>query len=117
MQTDVLKATELERKEDVPNWVTNLSVLWAHRGLLGRTTILAFALSIAFSLIIPNQYRSTARIMPPETSGAGTALLAAIAGRSELVGLSSLAGSLLGTRTTGPLFVDLLGGNAVSNDL
>jgi capsule polysaccharide export protein KpsE/RkpR len=43
--------------------------------------------------------------------------LAAIAGRGELGGLGGLAGSLLGARTTGPLFVDLLKSSTVSNDL
>jgi capsule polysaccharide export protein KpsE/RkpR len=119
MQTDVLKTPEVETREAVPNWVTNVSVLWAHRRTLVRGAVLALALSVVATLIIPNQYQSTARIMPPETSGAGTALLAAIAGRgsSELGGLSSLAGSLLGTRTTGPLFVDLLRSATVGNDL
>jgi len=117
MQTDVLKATEVETREAAPNWVTNVSVLWAHRRILVRGALLAFILSVAATLVIPKQYESTARIMPPENSGAGTALLAAITGRSELSGLSGLASSLLGTRTTGPLFVDLLRSATVSNDL
>jgi capsule polysaccharide export protein KpsE/RkpR len=117
MQTEALKATEIETREGVPNWVSNVSVLWAHRRTLVRGAILAFVLSVAAAFVIPNQYQSTARIMPPETSGAGTALLAAIAGRTELAGLSGLAGSLLGTRTTGPLFVDLLRSATISNDL
>jgi len=117
MQTDVLKATEVETREVVPNWVANVSVLWAHRRILVRGALLAFILSVAATLVIPKQYESTARIMPPENSGAGTALLAAITGRSELSGLSGLASSLLGTRTTGPLFVDLLRSATVSNDL
>src|SRR6516165_3335138 len=117
MQTEALKATEIETREGVPNWVSNVSVLWAHRRTLVRGALLAFVLSVAAAFIIPNQYQSTARIMPPETSGAGTALLAAIAGRTELAGLSGLAGSLLGTRTTGPLFVDLLRSATISSDL
>ena len=59
--------------------------------------------------------------MPPESSGSSAALLAAIAGRGggsgELGGLGSIAASLLGIRTSGPLFVDLLRSSTVSDEL
>jgi capsule polysaccharide export protein KpsE/RkpR len=117
MQTHQLMAEEYRASGSSPNWVTNASVLWAHRRILGRTAVVSLLLSLVIAFVIPKRYESTARIMPPETSGAGTALLAAIAGRTELGGLTSLAGSLLGAHTTGPLFVDLLRSASVSNDL
>ncbi len=75
MQTEQLIAAEYEAKEVAPNWVTNASVLWAHRGILGRTAVVALLLGLVIALLIPNQYESTARIMPPETAGGSTALL------------------------------------------
>jgi hypothetical protein len=42
---------------------------------------IALLANIAIALLIPRQFQSTARIMPPESSGSGTALLAALAGR------------------------------------
>ena len=117
MQAEMLTSTGYDRKQSAPNWVTNASLLWAHRRVLGRVAAASLLLSIVIVLVIPKRYESTARIMPPETSGASTALLAAIAGRGELGGLGGLAGSLLGARTTGPLFVDLLKSATVSNDL
>jgi capsule polysaccharide export protein KpsE/RkpR len=117
MQTEQQVATKNEGKEVAPNWVANASLLWAHRHLLGRVAAASLLLSVVVVFIIPKRYESTARIMPPETSGASTALLAAIAGRGELGGLGGLAGTLLGARTTGPLFVDLLRSATVSNDL
>jgi capsule polysaccharide export protein KpsE/RkpR len=117
MQTEQLIAAEYEAKEVAPHWVMNASVLWAHRGILGRTAVVALLLGIVIALLIPNQYESTARIMPPETAGGSTALLAAIAGRSEFGGLGGLASSLLGARSSGPLFVDLLRSATVSDDL
>ena len=117
MQTEQLIAAEYEGKEVAPNWVTNASVLWAHRGVLGRTAAVALLLALVIALVIPNKYESTARIMPPETAGGTTALLAAIAGRSEFGGLGGLASSLLGARSSGPLFVDLLRSATVSGDL
>lgn len=57
--------------------------------------------------------------MPPESSGSSAALLAALAGRGggEFTGIGNLAASLLGVRTTGPLFVDLLRSATISGDL
>ncbi|MGA8089531.1 MAG: Wzz/FepE/Etk N-terminal domain-containing protein [Terracidiphilus sp.] len=109
--------TECDTKAPPANWVLNARVLWDHRRVLLRTALTSAVVSVVVAFAIPKQYESTARITPPDTSGAGTALLAAIAGRSELGGLGSLAGSLLGARTTGPLFVDLLRSATVSNDL
>jgi capsule polysaccharide export protein KpsE/RkpR len=117
MQTEQLIAPEYEGKELTPNWVTNASVLWVHRSVLGRTAAVALLLALVIALVIPNKYESTARIMPPETGGGTTALLAAITGRSEFGGLGGLASSLLGARTSGPLFVDLLRSATVSGDL
>ena len=117
MQTEQLMAAKYEGKEGAPNWVANASVLWAHRSILGRVAIVSILLSLVIVFVIPNQYESTARIMPPETAGGSTALLAAIAGRGEFGGLGGLASSLLGARTSGPLFVDLLRSATVSDDL
>ena len=101
------------------NWVRNVSVLWEHRVQLLRVSGFSALFSIIIVLLIPNQYESTARIMPPETSGTSTALLAALAGRgtSEFGGLGSLAAGLLGVRTSGPLFVDLLRSGTISEQL
>jgi capsule polysaccharide export protein KpsE/RkpR len=117
MQTEQLIAPEYESREVTPNWVTNASVLWVHRRVLGRTAAVALLFALVIALVIPNKYQSTARIMPPESTGGTTALLAAITGRSEFGGLGGLASSLLGARTSGPLFVDLLRSATVSGDL
>jgi uncharacterized protein involved in exopolysaccharide biosynthesis len=117
MPTEQLTAAKYDGIEGTPNWVANASVLWAHRNNLARTAVVSVLLGLVIALIIPNQYESTARIMPPETAGGSTALLAAIAGRSEFGGLGGLASSLLGARTSGPLFVDLLRSTTVSSDL
>ncbi len=102
-----------------PNWVTNASVLWEYRRLLLRTFAIALIASLVIAFVIPKRYESTARIMPPENASSSTALLTALAGRGMggLGGFSSLAGSILGARTSGPLFVDLLRSSTVSGHL
>jgi capsule polysaccharide export protein KpsE/RkpR len=119
-QTETLSANISRlRNENAPNWLTNASVLWENRLPLLRTAVLGFLISLPIVFLIPKQYESTARIMPPENSSPGTAMLAALAGRStgDLGGLGTLATSLLGARTSGPLFVDLLRSGSVSGDL
>lgn len=96
--------------EPTPNWVTNAHVLWSRRRTIARTVALAFAVSIAAALLLPKKYESTARLMPPENGGS-SAMLAAILGKSgggSLGSLGGLASGLLGTHTTGVLFLDLL---------
>jgi uncharacterized protein involved in exopolysaccharide biosynthesis len=102
-----------------PNWVVNASVLWERRRILVRVIVIAFAVSLVLALLIPKRYESTARIMPPENSSGGAALFAALAGRGlgELGNLSTLAGSLLGARTSSALFEDLLRSSTITGDL
>ena len=98
------------------NWVTNATVLWEHRRLIVRIAIIAFVVSTLIAFLIPKRYASVARLMPPDQPNSGVAMLAAIAGRS-VGGLGSLAGNLLGVRTSDALFIDLLHSRTVSDHL
>ena len=106
-----------------PNWVTNVAVLWDRRPALGRVAAVALGISLIIAFAIPKRYESTARIMPPENSNSGTAMLAAMAGRGlgsgggGLEGLGALAASLLGGRGSSALFEDLLRSGTVTGDL
>jgi capsule polysaccharide export protein KpsE/RkpR len=119
MQTEELNARIHPVGNDVPNWLANVSILWERRRSLVRTAGIGIAISAIVVFLIPNRYESTARIMPPESSGTSTAVLAALAGRGsgEFGGLGNLAASLLGVRTSGPLFVDLLHSGTISGAL
>ncbi len=76
-----------------------------------------FVLSILFALSLPKEYVSRARIMPPEQGGNSAAMLAALVGKSSAGGLAGLAGSLLGAKNNGALFVALLHSGTVSGHL
>ena len=105
------------RQGDEP-WVSNASLMWEHRRTLARTTALAFVLSAAIAFMLPKQYESGTRIMPPEQTGSGAAMLAALAGRASATGgLASLAGGLLGTRSNGALFIALLRSGTIGGHL
>jgi capsule polysaccharide export protein KpsE/RkpR len=99
------------------NWVENASLFWEHRRMFAGVAAGVFVLSILFSFTLPNEYTSTARIMPPEQGGNSAAMLAALVGKSSAGGLAGLAGSLLGAKNNGALFVAILHSGTVSGRL
>jgi capsule polysaccharide export protein KpsE/RkpR len=105
-----------------PTWAENASLFWDHRRTFARVAAITFVLSICFVLLLPKEYESTARIMPPEQgAGNGAALLAAVLGKggggSSGGGLAGLAGSLLGAKNNSALFVALLHSGTVGGHL
>jgi capsule polysaccharide export protein KpsE/RkpR len=115
-------AFEAENDHDrgtVPNWAANASLLWEKRRTLARTAGISLVLALAVAFLLPKQYESSARIMPPGNSMGGAAMLAALAGRggSSLGSLGMLAGGLLGGSGNTSLFIDLLRSGSVSGRL
>ena len=113
MATAEIMATHTQT---MPNWVRNATLLWDRRRLLLRVAGVTLVLSAVIAFLIPKRYESVARIMPPEQPSSGAAMLAALAGHSlgGLGGLGNLAG-LLGGRTSGALFIDLLHSRTISD--
>ena len=104
----------LDPDRDGAEW---LWLLWERRGFLVRATVWGFILSTIVAFVIPKRYESTTRLMPPDSqSGSGMAMMAAMASKGGL-GLSSLAGDLLGMRGSGALFVEILNGRTVEDRL
>jgi uncharacterized protein involved in exopolysaccharide biosynthesis len=99
------------------HWAVRALLLWQHRRLLARVTVIALALSLGIAFLIPKQYTAVTSIMPPDQQGSGAMLLAALAGRGGLGSLSGLAGGLLGEHTTTALFINLLQSGTVSGNL
>jgi capsule polysaccharide export protein KpsE/RkpR len=98
-------------------WVENASLFWDFRYAFARVAGIAFVLSILLALSLPKEYVSRARIMPPEQGGNSAAMLAALVGKGSAGGLAGLAGSLLGAKNNGALFVALLHSGTVSGHL
>lgn len=98
-------------------WVPNTSLLWEHRRKLFRVFVWSLALSTAIAFLIPKEYESTTRLMPPEQQGMGSAMLAALTGKAMPGALGALAGSMLGMKDSGALFVDLLGSTSIRGAL
>jgi len=99
-------------------WITNASLFWNNRHLMLRVAGAAFALSMVVAFILPKEYESGARLMPPEQGGGnGAAMLAALVGKSSASGLAGLAGSLIGAKNNSALFVALLHSGTISGHL
>jgi capsule polysaccharide export protein KpsE/RkpR len=96
-------------------------LLWRSRKFLARVTLLGLLFSTIIAFVIPKRYESTTRLMPPDQqSGSGLAMMAAMAGAStggSGSALSSLAGDLLGMKSSGALFVDILSGRTVQDGI
>jgi capsule polysaccharide export protein KpsE/RkpR len=98
-------------------WVENASLFWDCRRIFARVAGIVFVLSLVIALLLPKEYVSGARIMPPEQGGNTAAMLAALVGKGPAGGLAGLAGSLLGAKNNGALFVALLHSGTVSGHL
>jgi len=104
-----------------------LRLIWENRRTLFRWAIYGLLLSALIAFVIPKRYESVARLMPPDQQSSGMAMLAAAAtggrmgsggGASSLgSGLGSIAGDLLGLKSTGELFVGILQSRTIQDDL
>ena len=88
-----------------------LRLLWGMRRFLLRWALVGFFVATLIAFLIPSEYESTARLMPPDPqSGGGMALMAMLSGgqSGSSGGLGSLASDLLGAKTTGAMFIAVM---------
>ncbi len=110
--------------------VAKFRLVWEKRKFVFRCLAYGAAASLLIAFLIPKRYESVARLMPPDQSNSGLAMLAAQAGgRSGAAGgagalgsglgagLGSIAGDLLGMKSSGQLFVAILRSQTVEDDL
>lgn len=95
--------------EDSREWqAQRLRLLWGRRQFFLRVAGIALVASTFIAFLIPKQYTSTAQLMPPDAqSTSGMAMMAAFAAKGG-GGLGSVAGDLLGMKSTGALFIGVL---------
>jgi capsule polysaccharide export protein KpsE/RkpR len=105
---------DLPRDTDQFEWIR---LLWDRRRLIKLAALWGLILSTIVVFLIPKRYESTTRLMPPDSqSGSGLAMLAALAGKGG-AGLGSMAGDLLGMKSSGALFIDVLHSRTVQDRL
>jgi uncharacterized protein involved in exopolysaccharide biosynthesis len=110
--------TEVLATGQPTHWAVRARLLWQHRHLLARVTIVSLIVGLVIAFTIPKQYTAVTTIMPPDQQGSSAMLLAALAGRGSGLGaLGSIAGSVLGEHPTTALFIDLLQSGTVRGHL
>jgi capsule polysaccharide export protein KpsE/RkpR len=106
---------------DPQNWAASdhraktyrlLHLFLARRHFLGKAFLVGLAAGCLIALLIPSRYESAVQLMPPDNqSSTGLAMLAALTGKAG--GLGAIAGDLLGAKSSGALFVGVLGSKTV----
>lgn len=112
---EIIEVPAYDQKASRERYITQLRFLWEHRPTLLRFAAMGLILGVLLALAIPKQFISTTRLMPPD-QGSNTAMMAALAGKVG-DGLTGLSGLLPGMKTTGDLFVGILGSRTVQDEL
>jgi uncharacterized protein involved in exopolysaccharide biosynthesis len=98
------------------NLTFRLRQLWDKRRSLTRALCAGFALGVLVAFLLPTEYESTAQLMPPDSqSSTGLAMVAALTGGGG--GLGSVAGDLLGLKSSADQFVAILHSRTAEDDL
>jgi capsule polysaccharide export protein KpsE/RkpR len=103
-----------------PNTLATLELIWDQRKLLYKVALWALIVSTTLVFLIPKQYESTVSIMPPEPSNDAGTMISALLGKATGVGgsgLSMMAGGLLGVKSSGALFVEVLRSRTVQDHI
>jgi capsule polysaccharide export protein KpsE/RkpR len=75
-------------------------------------------ISTIIALLIPNRYTATTRLMPPESQGGSSiAMLSAVISKTAAPGLGGLASDLLGSKSSGALYMEALHSRTVEDRL
>jgi capsule polysaccharide export protein KpsE/RkpR len=97
--------------------IRHAGYLWSRRKVLAKFAAWGAVASLVIAVLIPSEFMSTTRLMPPDTSqGQGLAMFAAAAGKLS-GNLAALGNELLGLKTSDDLFAGVLLSRIVQDDL
>lgn len=108
-------SVELEPGIDV---VAKARTLWDERLLISRIVLACLLGATLVAFLLPKRYNATSKLMPPDNqSNSGLAMIAAMATKNTSApsGLGSVAGDLLGMKSSGALFLGILGSETVQD--
>jgi capsule polysaccharide export protein KpsE/RkpR len=98
--------------------VGQLRLLWGERRFLGKAFLTGLVVGCLVAFLIPARYEASVQLMPPDTqSTTGLAMMAALTAKAGNSNLGGLAGDLLGIKSSGALFVGVLGSRTVQDRL
>jgi capsule polysaccharide export protein KpsE/RkpR len=97
--------------------ISQLWLLWNRRRFLGRAAVAGLVIGTLVAFLLPQRFQSTTQLMPPDTqSSSGMAMLAALSAKAGST-LGSLSAGLLGTNSSGALFMGILSSRTVEDRL
>ncbi len=98
-------------------WISTLRLLWNRRPYLVRSAIVGLAVSALLAFAIPKRYTTSTKLMPPDPQSTSSMMM--LAGMAEKAGngLGSMAGDLLGLKSSGALFVGMLQSQTIEDRL
>ncbi len=106
-----------DRQENRGKRIARIGRLWESRKLLLKFAAWGAVLTAVIAILIPSQYESITRLMPPDPpQGQGLAMLAGIVGRMG-ANLGGFGSDLLGMKTSDDLFATVLFSRTVQDDL
>jgi uncharacterized protein involved in exopolysaccharide biosynthesis len=117
-------STSDEQHQDVADDTSELeipvaelvAVIWQRRRWLAKVTGIGLILAVGYALSIPNQYTSTAQLMPPDPQAlSNISMLSALSGAGSVASLS--AGGLISARTPGGTFIGIVSSQTAQDDI
>jgi capsule polysaccharide export protein KpsE/RkpR len=83
-----------------------LRLLWERRRLLSRATLIGLLVGMLLAFLLPRNFESRTRLMPPDNKPSVGMAMAAIAAKAG--SLTGVAGDVLGPKSSGALFIGIL---------
>jgi tyrosine-protein kinase Etk/Wzc len=105
-------AIAVTQDDDEISLLDLLIVLAKHKKMILGVTIGAAVVSAIISLLLPNIYTGTAKVLPPQQSQSTAAMML-----GQLGGLAGLAGSSLGIKNPNDLYVGMLKSRTVADNI
>jgi capsule polysaccharide export protein KpsE/RkpR len=121
-QGDIILTEQIHRRRH-ERTISKLRLLWERRRVLLQAAVLGLFLSLVVAFLIPSRYESTTQLMPPDQSEGVGGVLASLLGKTgeggggAAGGIAGIAGDLLGLKSSGELFVGVLGSRTVQDDI
>lgn len=103
-------AASATREESEYGLLDLLIVLARHKKLILSLPLLVAAVAAAISLVIPNSYKASTRLLPPQQAQSGAAALL-----SQLGGVAGVAASATGIKSPNDVYIGMLKSRTVAD--
>jgi capsule polysaccharide export protein KpsE/RkpR len=98
-------------------WIPTLRLFWSERSFLIRAAGVGLMISAVVAFAIPKRYATSTRLMPPDSQSSSSMMMMAAMAQKTGLGLGSMAGDLLGLKSSGALFVGMLQSQTIQDQL